>query len=182
MDIMNQKDALILIAPYDDLAAARRDFASLRQQLHEKRLEVREALLVAKTAEGEPEVLETSANHARSGAGLGIGVGILFGLLIPPFVASIAIGAAAGALVAKFADHSLKTGLQHEVGEALEAGSGVVLAVLKPASRTSLEHALPGAIRTSVIPFSDATIAILETAIAEAMAPVHPTLSQPTAP
>jgi hypothetical protein len=34
MDIMNEKDALILIAPYDDLAAARRDFASLAHQGH----------------------------------------------------------------------------------------------------------------------------------------------------
>jgi uncharacterized membrane protein len=122
---------------------------------------MREAVLVTKNAEGKPEVLETSANHARTGVGWGAGIGLLFGLLIPPFVASVAIGAAAGALVAKFADHSLKSGLQHEVGEALMAGSGVVLALLKPENKSSVERALPCATGTSVLALSDATLPAL---------------------
>lgn len=181
MDIMNEKDTLILIAPYDDLAAARRDFASLRHQVHQNRYQMREAVLVTKNAEGNPEVLETSANHTRTGAGWGAGIGLPFGLLIPPFAASVAVGAAAGALVAKFADHSLKSGLQRGVGEALTAGSGVVLAMLKPQSRSLVEHALPGATGTSVLPLSDATIASLEAAVAEAMTTAHADHPQPMA-
>jgi uncharacterized membrane protein len=180
MDIMNDKDTLILIAPYDDLAIAHRDFASLAHQVHQNRFQMPEAVLVTKNAEGHPEVLETIANHARTGAGWGAGIGILFGLLIPPFGASVAVGAAAGALVAKFADH--KSGLRHEVGEALTAGIGVVLAMLKPEGRSSVERALPGATGTSVLALSDATIASLEAAVAEAMTTADPDHPQPVAP
>ena len=182
MDIMNDKDTLILIAPYEDVAAARRDFASLAHQVHQNRFQMREAVLVTKDAEGKPEVIETSANHGRTGAGWGAGIGVLFGLLIPPFIASVAVGAAAGALVAKFADHGMKSGLQHEVGEALSVGSGVVLAMLKPEGMSSVERALPGATGTSVLPMCDATIASLEAAVAQAMTTAHPDHPQAVAP
>jgi hypothetical protein len=54
MDIMNEKDTLILIAPYDDFVAARGDFASLSHQVHQNRFQMREAVLVTKNAEASP--------------------------------------------------------------------------------------------------------------------------------
>jgi uncharacterized membrane protein len=174
MDLMNEHDAIVLIAPYDDLEDAQRNFATLRAQLHEKRFELREALLVTKGPDGKPHVVEISRRHARSGAGLGAGIGLLVGLVVPPFVASVAVGAAAGALVALFADHSLRTGLQHEVGDALAVGTGVVLAMAKPASRTSIEQVLSGATQVSTLDFSGSTITNLEWAIADAMTLAHP--------
>jgi len=174
MDIMNEQDALILIAPYDDLEQARTDFATLRTQLHQKRFELREALLVTRGPEGKPHVVEISSRHARSGAGLGAGVGLLVGLLLPPFVASVAIGAAAGTLVAMFADHGLRTGLQHEVGDALAIGTGVVLTMGKLDSRAYVERVLSDAIQVSALDFAGATITNLESAIADAMSLAHP--------
>jgi uncharacterized membrane protein len=174
MDIMNEQDVLILIAPYDDLEDARSNFATLRSELHEKRLDLREALLVTKDPEGKPHVLEISSRHARSGAGFGAGIGLLVGLLVPPFVASVAVGAAAGALVALFADHGLRSGLQHEVGEALAVGTGVVLAMAKPDSRIHIERALSDALQVSALDFAGSTIASLESAIADAMSLAHP--------
>lgn len=176
MDIMNDENTMVLIAPYDDLAAARSDFANLRREVRRRRCEVREAVLVCKTAQGKQEVLETSANHARSGAALGAGIGVLFGLLVPPFLASIALGAGAGALAAKFADHYLSGGLQREMGGALRPGSGVVLTMMKPGSKASVERMLAGAIETSTLWFSDTTIAGLEAAVADAMTSALPVL------
>jgi uncharacterized membrane protein len=174
MDVMNEENALIMVAPYGDLASARHDFDDLCDQVKQKRFELREAVLVSKNAEGIPTVIETRNYHARSGAGWGAGVGLLVGLLVPPLVASAAVGAAAGALVAMFTDHSLKSGLRHDVGQALAAGTAVVIAVLKPESRWSVERALSASATKSVVEFAESTIAGLETEIAKAMSTVTP--------
>lgn len=183
MDVMNEKDALIMIAPYDDLTSARRDFEDLKRQVHKGGFELREAVLVTKDADGKPKVIETSGHHGTSGAGWGAGIGLLIGLVVPPMLAgTVAIGAAAGVLVAKFADHSLKSGLQHEVGQALTAGTGVVIAVFKPDSRAPVERVLAGAIQRSVLEFSGSSIASLEAAVAEAMNTANPQRPQPVVP
>jgi uncharacterized membrane protein len=174
MDIMNEHDVVILIAPYEDMADAQRDFTTLRTQLHEKRFELREALLVTRDSEGKPHVVEISNRHARTGAGVGTGVGLLVGLVIPPFLASLAVGAAAGALVTMFADHTLRDRLQHEVGEALAVGTGVVLAMAKPDSKSYVEHVLSDAIQVSALDFAGSSIASLELAVADAMALAQP--------
>jgi uncharacterized membrane protein len=173
MDIMNDEDAIVLIAPYEEMADGQRDFGALRTQLREKRFEVREAVLVTKGADGEPHVVEIGNRHARSGASWGAGVGLLVGLLIPPFIASVAVGAAAGVLVAKVADHGLRAELQHHVGEALVVGTGVIVAMVKPDSRVRVEHALPGAVGFTALDFAGATIASLEAAITDALARPH---------
>ena len=74
-----------------ELVAARHDFAVLRHQLHGKRFELREAVLVVKDGDGRPAVIEISARHVRSGAGWGAGIGLLVGLLIPPLAVSVAV-------------------------------------------------------------------------------------------
>ncbi len=162
MDVMNEKDALVVVAAYGDVSTAQSDFEKLRQRVKDGRFEMREAVLIIKDEHGMPTVLDISRHHGKSGAGWGAGIGLLVGVFIPPMVATMAFGAAAGALVAKFADHGLKTGLRREVGQALSAGTGVVLAVCKPLSQRPVEEALSGALRKSIVPFADSTIASLE--------------------
>lgn len=171
---MNEHDEVILIAPYDDVVAARRDFTMLRREVRRSRIELREAVLVARDDDGRPAVMEISKGHIRSGAGFGAGVGLLAGLLVPALVASVAVGAAAGALVAKFADHGLKSGLKHEVGQTLERNTGVVLVMARPAVFSSVGQVLVGALAGTTVDFSGATIANLESAITSAMADVGP--------
>ena len=104
-----------------------------------------------------------------AGAGWGAGIGLLVGLLVPPLVASAAIGAAAGALVAKFADHALRSGLRHDVAEALETGTAVVIAMVKPDSRPVVERTLSGSGTKSFVTFAESTIASIESEITAAM-------------
>lgn len=172
MDIMNEHDEVILINPYDDLAAARKDFTMLRSEVHRGRIELREAVLVARDDDGRPTVVEISKGHVRSGAGFGAGLGLLAGLLVPALVASVAVGAAAGALAAKFADHGMKSGLKHEVGEALERNTGVVLIMARPAVFSTVSQVLSSALAGTTVEFAGATIANLEAAITAAMADV----------
>ena len=129
-------------------------------------------MLVTKEIDGTPTAIDTTNRHGLAGAGFGAGIGLLLGLIAPPLVASLAVGAATGALVAKLADHSLKSGLRRVVGEALEAGTGVVIALYRDASQSSVERTLAGSATKSIVTFAESTIASLEKEVAEVMSTV----------
>jgi uncharacterized membrane protein len=169
MDVMNEENALIIVAPYVDIASAGRDFHNLRKLAKRPEIELREAVLVTKDSNGVPTVVETTTRHATAGAGWGAGVGLLLGLLVPPLVVSAAIGAVAGALVAKFADHLLSSDLRHDVGQALERGTAVVIAMVKPGGQPAVERALSASATKSVVTFAESTIASIEAEIEAAM-------------
>jgi uncharacterized membrane protein len=174
MDIMNEKDMLIMVAGYGDLESARHDFADLNDKVKQQRIEIREAVLVGKGDDGVPTAIDTRNRHGRVGAGWGAGVGLLVGLVTPPLMASVAIGATAGMVLAKLADHGLKSGLRHEVAQALVAGTGVVVVVLPETSQPAVERLLAGRSTKSVVCFAESTIATIEKEIAAAMSAVTP--------
>jgi uncharacterized membrane protein len=165
---MKDDHELIVIAAYGDLASAKSDFEDIERG-RKHGLELRAAALVTKNADGHPEVLEAANKHGRLGAGLGAGLGLLLGLFAPPLGLSMLVGAAAGGLVASFAEHELRTGLQHEIGEALEAGTGVIVAVVYPNGRASLENTLINADTFSELRLDSSTINSLDASVAEAM-------------
>lgn len=165
---MKDDHELIVIAAYDDLDAAKSDFEDVeRGRKHS--LELRAAALVTKNAEGHPEVVEASNKHGRLGAGMGAGLGLLFGLFAPPLGLAVLVGAAAGGVVASFAEHEMRSGLRHEIGEALEAGTGVIVAVVYPNGRAPLENTLTHASTFSELRLDKSTIKSLDASIAEAM-------------
>ncbi len=165
---MKDDHELIVIAAYGDLETAKSDFNDIERG-RQHSLEVRSAALVTKNADGHPEVLEAANKHGRLGAGMGAGVGLLFGLFAPPLGLSLLVGAAAGGLVASFAEHELRTGLRHEIGEALEADTGVILAVVYPNGRVPLENTLTHASSFKELRLDRSTITSLDESVAEAM-------------
>jgi arylsulfatase len=169
------QDELILVAAYGDLACARHDFDELAKGVKRQRFYVRESVMVGKDTDGTPIVLATaSGHHGRAGVIGGATIGFLVGLIVPPLPVSVAIGAATGAAVANVADHNLKTGLRHDVGETLAAGQGVVIILTSPADELWVRRALPGASTHTVVQFPKSTIASMERVIAEAMRTAAP--------
>ena len=166
---MSKDDMLVLVAGYQDLDAARRDFDGLAEQVKAKRVSVDSAILVAKDAGGKASLVDTGDHLGRKGAGWGGGVGVLVGLFAPPMLAAVAVGAGAGAVIGKFTDRKLKSGLKDKIGQALAAGSGVVLAVLPQASRLAVEQALAGSPMKSVAEMDGAGLGDLKSSLAEAM-------------
>ena len=164
---VNDDHHLILIAAYPDLDTARHDWEFLALRLRKKLFEVRDALLVSKDADGKPRVVETGNHLARQGAGVGIAIGVLVGLFTPPMLATMALGAAAGAVVAKFADHELRMGLRHEIGRALEVGTAVVIVILPPESQLAVDLVLSGSPVKCIVKMDDSTIKSIEALIAE---------------
>jgi uncharacterized membrane protein len=56
-------------------------------------------------------------------------------------MASVAVGAAAGALVGKFARHKVDSGIEQGLGDKLAPGTAVVIAVVDGDDRLAAEHA-----------------------------------------
>ena len=165
---MKDDHELVLVAAYSDLQTAREDFWDLERSLKHG-LEVRGAALVTRDADGKPEVLEAANRHGRVGVGMGAGIGALFGLFAPPLGLSILVGAAAGGLLASFAEHELRSGLRHEIGEAPEAGTGVIIAVTSPNGREPVENTVHHADTFRELQLDRSTVRSVEESIAEAM-------------
>lgn len=160
---------LVLIAGYRDLEAAETDFNEVERRLKHG-LEMRAAALVKKTADGRPEVVEAANRHGRTAVGVGAGLGAVFGLFAPPFGLSLLVGAAAGGLLAAFSEHELRTHLQHEVGEALETGTAVVIAVVYPHGREPMELTLGNAGGFRQLRLDRSTVNEIEATVDELMA------------
>jgi hypothetical protein len=77
-----------------------------------------------------------------------------------------------GGLVASFAEHEVRTGLRQEIGEALEAGTAVIISVVYPNGRAPVETTLTGADTIRELRMDKSTITTLESAVAEAMAQI----------
>lgn len=159
---------MILIAAYRDLEMAHEDFDEIERRI-KSGMEMRLAALVSKNADGEPEVIEATNRHGTVGVGLGAGLGALFGLIAPPLGLSLIVGAAAGGAMVAIAEHELRSGLQNEVGEALKAGTAVILTVLYPHGRQAMEHTLLNADAFRELRMGPATVDQVEGTIAEVM-------------
>lgn len=168
---MDDDHELVLVAAYENLNIARIDFRDLEKRLKHG-LEFRGSALVCKNADGHPEVVEAANRHGRMGAGMGAGMGLLFGMFAPPLGLSVLVGATVGGLIATFAEHELRTGLRHEIGEALEAGTAVIITVVYPNGRAPVETTLVNADTVRELRMDKNTITSLDAAIAEAMAQI----------
>lgn len=162
---------LVLIAAYRDLESAQTDFDEVERRLKHG-LEMRAAALVRRNPAGEAEVLEATNRHGKVAVGVGVGLGALVGLFAPPLGLSLLVGAAAGGLLGVFAEHELHTHLQHEVGEALEVGTAVILAVVYPHGREPMELTLQNANAFRELRLDKSTINEIEGVITEVMAKV----------
>ncbi len=130
---MSEEHALVIVAGYQDLDSARRDFETLtdRSQSQADRAAGRGAGR-PRTPKATPVLVDTGNHLGRRGAAWGAGVGLAVGLFSPALLASAAVGAAAGAMAGTFADHRIKSGLDDKIGQALAAGTGVIIAVVSP--------------------------------------------------
>jgi len=165
---------LVLVAAYEDEQLAQKEFDAFVALVAAKTISTDGAILVAKDAEGAVRLSDTGDRLGRKGAGWGGGVGVVVGLFAPPMLASVAVGAAAGAVVGKFADHKLKSGLEDKLGQALPAGAALVLAVLPASSRLAAEQALSGSPAKSVVEMDSSSMDDLKSSLAEAMGKFNP--------
>jgi uncharacterized membrane protein len=164
----DQKDVLIAAYLFEDLA--RRDFDAVVGLAAAKTITLEGVVLVQKDADGEVTVTETGDHLGRKGLKMGGGVGLAVGLLAPPLLAATAVGAAAGAVMGKFAKHRLESGIGEKMDAALPAGSGGVIAVYDSSGAEAMDGALTNAVKKSVAQIDHLSAKELKAGLAEAQA------------
>ena len=78
--------------------------------------------------------------------------------------------AAAVVVVAAVAEHELRSGLKHEVGDALDKGTAVVLALVYPDGQTQVEKTLHRAHSIKEVELDRTTVKSLDDAVAAEIA------------
>ncbi len=171
---MSDVHTAVLVAGYQDVEGATREFDALVALVRDKELSIEGVILVTHADDGSVNVQQTGDNLGRKGAGWGGGVGVAVGLFAPPLLAATAAGAAAGGLVGKFADHRLEAGIHDKIGEHLPPGSAGIIAVFDDGQRLAVERALPGSPMKSVVESSKHGVQALKDSLAEAMGKFAP--------
>jgi uncharacterized membrane protein len=164
----NHKDVVIAAYLFEDLA--KQDFEAVLTLAEDKTIAVEGVVLVQKDAEGEVHVQETGDHLGRKGAKIGGGAGLVVGLLAPPLLAATAVGAAAGAVMGKFAKHRLESGIGEKMDAALPPGSGGVIAVYDSDGHDAVDQALANAVKKSVAQIDGTSAKELKAGLAEAQA------------
>ena len=172
---MPQSRTDVLVAAYPTVDAARQDFDALAALVRTKSVKVEGIILVTHDADGNVTVADTGDHVGRKGAGWGGGVGVLVGLFAPPLLASVAVGAAAGAIVGTFAKRKLESGIGDKIGTALPAGSAGIIAAFDETYRLAIGQALPGAVAKSLVHSDEAgMVRALKGSLADAMGKFSP--------
>src|SRR5262245_31056051 len=161
-------DVLIAVYLFPDLA--HQDFDAYVQLVEEKTIVTDGIALVIKDAEGQVQVQETGDHLGKKGAKLGGGVGLVVGLFAPPLLAATAVGAAAGAVVGKFAKHRLESGIGDKLDQALPPNSAGLIAIYEHAGAESVETALANAAMKSTAQIDKASAKELKAGLEEAQA------------
>ena len=159
----------VLVAGYPGIDAARSDFDGLTELVKNKQVKIDGAILVCRDELGNVTVASTGDHMGRKGAGWGGGVGVLVGLFAPEMLAAVAVGAAAGAVVGKFAEHRLESGIHDKIGENLPPGKAGIITMFTDDQRLAVEQALTGSPMKSVVQSEKGGLKQLQTSLAEAM-------------
>src|SRR5206468_8872129 len=142
----DKKDVLIAVYMFEDLA--KKDFDAVLKLAEDKTITVEGVVLVQKDDQGEVSVTETGDHLGRRGAKLGGGAGLVVGLFAPPLLAATVVGAAAGGVLGKFAQHRLTSGIGEKLDAALPPGSAGLIVVYDSSGSDVVAAALVNAVRT----------------------------------
>jgi arylsulfatase A-like enzyme/uncharacterized membrane protein len=164
----------VIMAAYPSIGPAERDFDTLVQLVKDKAVRSEGVILVEHDADRQVRVTQTGDHLGRRGLGWGAGVGLVVGLFAPPLLASVVVGGAVGGLIGKFAKHKVDSGIGEGLGDKLQPGTAVVIAVVDHDDRLAAEQALAGSLAKSVAAMDGKSVTDLKGALAEAAGKFSP--------
>ena len=139
-----------IVAAYGDLDLAREDFAAIEDLATAHEVHLDDAALLRHTGDGQVEVVRHDARSLARGAEGGIIVGALVGLMFPPALVGMLVGAAAaGAIGAAAANlwHGFSRQELTDLGGAVEEGEAAIVAIGSEAFAGEVEQAVAHATR-----------------------------------
>jgi arylsulfatase A-like enzyme/uncharacterized membrane protein len=164
----------VLVAGYRDITTAERDFGAFVARVAAREIPIEGVILVSHAEDGEISVRRTGDHLGRTGTGWGGGVGLLVGLVAPPLLASVAVGAAAGAVIGRFAGHRMDTEIHDKIGAALPPGSAGVITTYDTDQRLAVQQTLAAAALLSVVETDASGLRALKESLADAMGKFSP--------
>ena len=164
----------VLVAGYQDIEEATKDFEALVALVKEKKVSIEGVILVTHEEDGSVTVQKTGDNLGRKGVRWGGGVGLAVGLFAPPLLASVAVGAVAGKVLGRFAGNKVQKEIHDKIGENLPPGSAGIIAIFDDEQRLGVEQALGGALLRSVVQGDKKGMGALKESLGEAMGKFSP--------
>jgi uncharacterized membrane protein len=164
------KDLRLIASIYPNQEHAETIYETLKTMDLYKKINLVDAALVTKDADGKVHIHETNEVTTAKGATRGaIAAGIL-GLIYPPsLIATVLVGGGVGGLWGKLRDTGIKTGDMQQIAEQQQPGEVALLVLTEPASVAPIEHEMEGVGRYIVHHgFSEAESGQIEQAAAEA--------------
>ena len=119
----------ILVITFEDENQAPSALKSLRDLEHENLLNLQDAAVIVKDAEGKVDIKNMVESGVKVGAISGGALGLAIGSIMFPVVGTV-IGAAAGALVGRSLDNGLDKKFVNDVKESLNPGSSAILFIV----------------------------------------------------
>jgi uncharacterized membrane protein len=128
---MNEKQFELILAVFEDEAAATNAYKALHKAEEEKKIDLENVVVISKEVEGKIHVKET-AEEMSGEVGIGALVGGALGILAGPvgIITFGAMGAALGGLSAKLDDVGFDDRELERLGGSLQPGESAILAVL----------------------------------------------------
>ncbi len=139
-----------IVAAYGDLALAHEDFAAIEDLATAHEVHLDDAALLRNEGEGHVAVVRHDARSLSRGAEGGVIVGALVGLLFPPALVGMLVGATAAGMIGAAAGnlwHGLSRPELAELGAAVEEGEAAIVAIGSQAFTGEVEQALANATR-----------------------------------
>lgn len=123
----------LIVAAFNDEGAADKALEALKEYKREKAINILDAAIIRKDADGKLHIKETADMGGGKGAVIGGVLGGVIGLIAGPpgVVVGAGIGAAVGGLTAKFVDAGIPDSRLRELGEALKPHTSAIVAILE---------------------------------------------------
>ncbi len=124
---MDERNLVLIVASYDDSAAAADDFDAIK---HIDDAAVVAAVVLERDAEGEVNVKEHGGGLVAGGTALGAVAGFVVGLFAPPLLLASVVGAGIGAGAGAIAKHHEEKQIGVDAQEWLPPGSSALVAIV----------------------------------------------------
>lgn len=139
-----------IVAAYSDLDLAHEDFAAIEDLATAHELHLDDAALLHHKGEGQIEVVRHDARAVSRGAEGGIIVGALVGIMFPPALVGMLVGATASGVIGAAAGnlwHGLSRLELAALGDAVEEGEAAIVAIGSAEFSGDVEQAVGNATR-----------------------------------
>ncbi|OGN89067.1 MAG: hypothetical protein A2Y88_09385 [Chloroflexi bacterium RBG_13_48_10] len=131
----------ILVITFEDEAQGFSVLQSLKNLQHQELLNLDDAAVIVKDAEGKVQVKNLTESNVKGGAAIGGFLGLLVGGLLFP-IAGLALGLAGGALIGKSLGNGVDKQFVKDVQESLTPGSSAILFIVSRENTGVLINAL----------------------------------------